>query len=627
MVNTIKEKNKLKLYTLLGVIALPLFFFFFSFNFSYASTQVSSTIHVWHFDEATGTSAADELGLTVNQIDGTTGSATTTWRFNTGKFGNAIQMRCHTGTDTGGFCGDPANPYSNNTSVWISTTSTDLTGNLNFTITAWIQEYTDAGQDHGIFESSHFANDEFNSFKEATQGSGAGNDLVWHIKGQAWDIGTSTKITNETSTTWYMVTLTHTAAGKVTLCYNGTTYCLGATESGTLNLIDSRFAIGNTNGAGIAFNQGFVGAIDDVALYNAILSSSTLTTIYNGGTGNCVYKTTDCDSAPPPSTTPTIDFAYPTSSIFTYSNFNAWVASTTNESYTSTDFIEFVYSKYLKNLTDAKVNMGSHWDGIIDPLVAYTTKQINGIIPSHRATIGSSSLFAINSIDNLQNATWSAYAFIYSSTGTILAYSPYLTFSVGTSTASYPTNSTTTNLAGPFGQLPYQTNWSPIQGINTEPLTDCQRNATTSIWTNLTSEGITNVIYCAWTDFTTNILDETQSKSVLVLNNAIATMKTVFPINLITAVNNDISTASNSTSTSADIIFNATSSPNVFGGNKLVWLTSSTTAWVKDSVGFDYKDWISKFLYLITGIFILLRASRLYNRIMSEAQQFQMVQE
>lgn len=314
---------------------------------------------------------------------------------------------------------------------------------------------------------------------------------------------------------------------------------------------------------------------------------------------------------PPPSSSSSIEFAYPTSTSFLYPNFNAWVASTTGITPSSTGYIGVVYSKYFNYLTQAKIDMGNTISVPSDVLVTINYRKINTNVVKFSELTSSSYLFAWNSIDGLQNATWSAYMFLADGNRTITNYSNYLTFRVGTSTATYPTNSTTTNLAGPFGTIQNQSPWQPT--VTTySPQNTCLTNfASSSIFDPNT---ISQVVYCAWHDFTENIVDESQSKSALVLNQAVAVFKGVFPISLISAVNDDVTAAENSTSTNADIVIAAGTS-TVFGGRQLAFLTASTTSWISENAKFDYKGFIEKMLYLLVGGYILFTSIKAFMKI------------
>lgn len=110
--------------------------------------------------------------------------------------------------------------------------------------------------------------------------------------------GTTKTVTWAPSTaTWYMVTMTYTAAaGEVRFYVDGTQ--LGTTQTGAGTSIfngTAPFDIGDVNQFG---TLGFDGLLDEVSVHSRVLSDSEITEIYNAGAG-LSYDSWDAGGATP----------------------------------------------------------------------------------------------------------------------------------------------------------------------------------------------------------------------------------------------------------------------------------------------------------------------------------------
>lgn len=118
-------------------------------------------------------------------------------------------------------------------------------------------------------------------------------------------------------------------------------------------------------------------------------------------------------------------------------------------------------------------------------------------------------------------------------------------------------------------------------------------------------------IYCETQNFINSLIDAIKTNSAIAFNNAIGGFKSIFPINIITAINNDIVLAQASSTNPQPIVL--VGNANVFMGRSMTIYNASSTSWIKDNTGFDIQAIISLFLYAGTGMIILGMSLKTFN--------------
>lgn len=112
-------------------------------------------------------------------------------------------------------------------------------------------------------------------------------------------------------------------------------------------------------------------------------------------------------------------------------------------------------------------------------------------------------------------------------------------------------------------------------------------------------------VFCGIGQLASSTLAILQSATNGSFNAAGTAIQNNFLIAPIISFNQDIASAASSTYVSTSIILNPTHLTSTFQGMSFTIYTSSTTNWIEDKAGFDYKSFIDKVLYLLTGLFIL----------------------
>jgi hypothetical protein len=82
----------------------------------------------------------------------------------------------------------------------------------------------------------------------------------------------------------------------------------------------------------------------------------------------------------------------------------------------------------------------------------------------------------------------------------------------------------------------------------------------------------------------------------------------IFPLNIIKTINSDINQLTSSSTPDINIVL---AGAGMFNGRSFNIYSSSTTAWINDDVGFDYKGLFDKILYFITGGIIVFTTIKL----------------
>lgn len=105
-----------------------------------------------------------------------------------------------------------------------------------------------------------------------------------------------------------------------------------------------------------------------------------------------------------------------------------------------------------------------------------------------------------------------------------------------------------------------------------------------------------------------SVQESTKNYATGLMNSTYGVMSNVFPLSIIAGINNDINLAidqEQSATSSVDVVIGNGSS-TVFMGRQYTFYNASTTSWIKDKLGFDYRAFMSKLIWAFTGIVIVL---------------------
>lgn len=210
---------------------------------NYSPTAISGLVNYYKLDDLTG---ADELAALNLTSAGTTAVVT-------GKIESAVSFNTGSLSNVG-----------NNAQISVSN---------NYSISLWF--YTTTTNDNrGVLCNRVGDNDRLGIAMKTNKMSirsygGAGSDV--HTSATA----------NTAINTWYHLVLTHTNANAITLYINGVAQT-GTTE--TMTPAAAGFTLGNFAGYAHA-DYGFKGYIDEVAIFDKVLSTTEIADIYNAGKG------------------------------------------------------------------------------------------------------------------------------------------------------------------------------------------------------------------------------------------------------------------------------------------------------------------------------------------------------
>lgn len=222
---------------------------------SSASTLNTSLISYWKLDEASGTRVDSEPtgtpqdltdNNTVNQTNGVIGSAA--W-------------------------------FISANAEYLSRGSSDVfVGDIDFSISIWVQLRDNTGNKYLLSNSSGgggAANDTF-AFDVTS-----GNFRFWVQTNGNYSIAVAS--TSITTNTWYHLVGWHDAAADTVniKVNNGTTYSTSTSGRPPLNSTNT-FIIGKYSPSGTAYWNGFV---DEVGFWKKVLSASEISELYNSGAG------------------------------------------------------------------------------------------------------------------------------------------------------------------------------------------------------------------------------------------------------------------------------------------------------------------------------------------------------
>lgn len=209
----------------------------------------SGCVAYYRLDDASGTSAADATGL------GNTGTLTNTPTWTTGKINGALSFAAASNQYVD--CGTALNPAAISYSAWINATS-------------FPNSYNAIVARQG--SANHFSLLLVKSTGKLAIYMGNGAALLDYD-----GTGTNTLSTS----TWYHIVCTYDSTAGLVGYVNGSSDGTAA-ANGTL----TTDAVSTYIGENPTFStRGFNGIIDEVGIWNRALTSTEVTTLYNGGTG------------------------------------------------------------------------------------------------------------------------------------------------------------------------------------------------------------------------------------------------------------------------------------------------------------------------------------------------------
>jgi Concanavalin A-like lectin/glucanases superfamily/Bacterial Ig domain/Purple acid Phosphatase, N-terminal domain len=206
------------------------------------TVQTGNATHQWTFDESSGTTALDSAGS------------------NNAALSNALWVAGHTG-----------NAASFNGTNASGTAGTIDFGTGNFTIAHWVN-VTAFKNFAGIFNNRSSTGTNL-GFHTRTDGTSTFTALI--------DFGATSKnvaVTNAVTGTWYHVAVSVDRAGFMKLYVNGA--FVGQVDISAF----SATSITNTDSVRIGRDQStnyYSGAVDDLSIYNSVLSATEILNIYN----------------------------------------------------------------------------------------------------------------------------------------------------------------------------------------------------------------------------------------------------------------------------------------------------------------------------------------------------------
>lgn len=195
------------------------------------------------------------------------------WKLN-GTTNNSVGAPNGVGTNvisTTGQSGKPSTAYSfNGTTSSINTSSTFGLGSTNATISCWV--YNPSASNHGLFV--HVGYTGFGIGMGSTTTNANGTKIVIIFDNVGW-----IPTTADLGTGWHYVVMTLDGNGIPAAYLDGT---LIGSYPGTLSNTptNAMTTIGGLNGS---TTNSFSGSVDDVRLYNRVLSQAEITSLYSRG--------------------------------------------------------------------------------------------------------------------------------------------------------------------------------------------------------------------------------------------------------------------------------------------------------------------------------------------------------
>lgn len=253
---TLTSHRILQYIVILLILALSAGGYWYWKNVQAAVTQKAADktglVGYWSFDEGSGTSAGDASG------NGNTGTLTNGPAWGDGKLGKTLSF-------------DGTNDY-----VDLGTTSSAFNFSANLSGAAWIKTATDGK----IFLSYQNSNPLVYMQVGPTTAGGTANKFVVYLRTNGGGVAVFNSSRSVTDNLWHHVAFVrNTAAQAVYLYVDGTLDAsLSYTDTGAIDTSGGGHSVSISNPT-----YAFPGSIDDVRIYNHVLSASEVTTLYDLG--------------------------------------------------------------------------------------------------------------------------------------------------------------------------------------------------------------------------------------------------------------------------------------------------------------------------------------------------------
>jgi hypothetical protein len=256
--------------------------------------------------------------------------------------------------------------------------------------------------------------------------------------------------------------------------------------------------------------------------------------------------------------------------------------------------------------------------------VTQCTNGGTGNFPCYVHDVGDSFYLSIPKFTRLGEGTWYAYPYIafegetHVNSTTVRFSQPVLvaqespTTFVVSATSTLPANSTSTNLAA---ALPADSTQSLLNGFGKTVVTPSFTPATTTTsFVQCLFSGASSTFnlwngsdwQCLLLNTTDKVKDAATSLATDAFDAGVAGLSNVFPLSLAADFNNDIAIAKNavaSTTPAAVTLGNGNS--KIFAGHTFTLFNASTTNWIQNNTGFDYRGFASKLIYFVLGLSML----------------------
>lgn len=293
------------------------------------------------------------------------------------------------------------------------------------------------------------------------------------------------------------------------------------------------------------------------------------------------------DDFTPPTYDPTITMSFPAGTSTTYADFTYWYVSTLYSSvgdtlrvyYTNTDgYDNNLYSDseiLIQTSTPTKIkkNTPLWWYGLATSTHWYVYPEI---VHNNIAYAGVGAIYTINNLTGSTSTTSSTPNTFYPASYNLPSFEN--PFSTSTFSGEYNVYFATTTCGE----------------IDLNPFTDTYGSSTFDGIVCRVQNGAINTI-----NWIIGAFNTVKDKIV----QALLGIKNIFPISIVTAINDDIQQAQ-ATSTDVTLILSGTG--QIFGGRSFTIFSSSTTEKLETDAGFDYKTFVDYILYAGTGLIMLL---------------------